>query len=487
MGMLNFQESLIVSPHFSLYDQLIPKDHFFRQMNELVDFNFVQEELASKYCLDNGRMAIDPIQLFKYLLLKTFNNLSDRDLVERAKFDLSFKYFLGLAPESDVIDPSTLTKFRTLRLKDGQLLDLLISKTVEIALEHNLIKSHDLIIDATHTHSKYSARKPQEVLHERAKQLRKTIYQIDETIKEKFPKRNDEDDLDKELSYCQSLIDCVEATDKLIVYPKVKEKVNLLKETIEDDLNQLHSLGNDEATIGHKSADSAFLGYKTHIAMSDERIITAAIITTGEKADGPYLESLYEKSVANGMEVETIIGDTAYSGKENIKFSRLKKMHLVAKLNPQISNGARRPEDKFEFNKDSGMYICPEGHQAIRKAKIGARNRGKNQTMTYYFDIEKCQHCPMNDGCYKPGAKSKSYSVSILSDLHSQQNNFQNGEYFKEKSKKRYKIEAKNSELKRRHGYDIASSSGLLGMDIQAATTIFVVNMKRIMTLINEK
>ncbi len=41
---------------------------------------------------------------------------------------------------------------------------------------------------------------------------------------------------------------------------------------------------------------------------------------------------------------------------------------------------------------------------------------------------------------------------------------FQEIEYFKEKAKERYKIEAKNSELKNRHGYDVADSSGLLGM-----------------------
>jgi len=41
---------------------------------------------------------------------------------------------------------------------------------------------------------------------------------------------------------------------------------------------------------------------------------------------------------------------------------------------------------------------------------------------------------------------------------------FQETAYFKEKSKERYKIEAKNSELKHRHGYDVASGSGLVGM-----------------------
>ncbi|GAC42423.1 transposase and inactivated derivative [Paenibacillus popilliae ATCC 14706] len=42
---------------------------------------------------------------------------------------------------------------------------------------------------------------------------------------------------------------------------------------------------------------------------------------------------------------------------------------------------------------------------------------------------------------------------------------FQESEYFKEKAKERYKIEAKNSELKHRHGYDVVSSSGLVGME----------------------
>ncbi|SFU68843.1 Transposase DDE domain-containing protein, partial [Clostridium sp. DSM 8431] len=57
-------------------------------------------------------------------------------------------------------------------------------------------------------------------------------------------------------------------------------------------------------------------------------------------------------------------------------------------------------------------------------------------------------------------------------------------EYFKEKSKERYKIEAKNSELKHRHGYDIASSSGLIAMKMQGALAIFTVNVKRILKLL---
>ncbi len=44
----------------------------------------------------------------------------------------SFKYFLDMAPEESVINPSSLTKFRKLRLKDMSLLNMPAAKTVRI-------------------------------------------------------------------------------------------------------------------------------------------------------------------------------------------------------------------------------------------------------------------------------------------------------------------------------------------------------------------
>ncbi|EDV1393215.1 IS5/IS1182 family transposase, partial [Salmonella enterica subsp. enterica] len=183
--------------------------------------------------------------------------------------------------------------------------------------------------------------------------------------------------------------------------------------------------------------------------------------------------------------VKTVIGDAAYSEKDNISYTKNNEIELVAKLNPLITQGGRKKEDEFLFNKDAGMYVCPAGHMAIRKARQGKKGVGKNQMDTYYFDVERCKLCPLKEGCYKEGAKSKSYSVSIKSDEHSEQMTFQETDYFKEKSRERYKIEAKNSELKHGHGYDVATSSGLLGMEMQGAMTIFAVNLKRILKLTN--
>lgn len=491
--MLKRQLSLTLSPYIEIYDLVVPKDNLLRQMNELVDFSFIYDELVSVYCQNNGRGAIDPIRMFKYLLLKSIFDISDVDVVERSKYDMSFKYFLGMAPEDSVIDASSLTKFRKLRLKDSNLLDLLINKTVEIALDKGIIKSKSIIVDSTHTQARYNQKSPREHLVEYSKKLRKAVYAIDETMKEQFPAKVNNGLLEDELEYCQKLITAIENIEHIASYPAVREKLNMLKELVDDDLEQLSKMPQDsDAKTGHKTADTSFFGYKTHIAMTEERIITAAVVTSGEKHDGKQLKNLVEKSEDAGIELTDVIGDAAYSEKENIAYAKENNINLVSKLSKTVTHieSNRTNTNVFEFNKDADRYVCQAGHMSFKKTSNRPKKHAKDGTGTvesYFFDVEKCKNCPHKAGCYKEGAKTKTYSVTIKHHMHEEQAAFQESQYFKEKSKERYKIEAKNSELKHRHGYDVASASGLFGMQLQAATTIFAVNLKRIITLMGQK
>src|SRR5690606_38607690 len=176
-------------------------------------------------------------------------------------------YFLEMAPEEAVINSSSLTKFRKLRLKDADLLNLLISKTVSIAIEKEIIRSRSIIVDATHSLSRSNPYSALEVLRERSKLLRKVIYAIDQDMKDRMPEKNASGELDKELDYCRELEKCIESDQALSLIPAVKEKLNLLKETMEDTQENYILSKDTDAKIGHKSVDSKFFGYKTHLAM----------------------------------------------------------------------------------------------------------------------------------------------------------------------------------------------------------------------------
>lgn len=489
--MLKTQTQLNFSEYSKLYDILVPEDNELRQINELVDFGFVYDELKDKYSTTMGRGAIDPIMMFKYLLLKALYPMSDKGLVNRAFTDMSYKYFLGLNPEDSVIDSSSLTKFRRQRLKDVNLLDLLIGQTVSIANEKGLLKSKTIIVDSTHTNARYNHKSPRQILQERSKNLRKYVYKIDEAYKEKLPKKPQHKQigmLSSEMEYTQKLCDVIRKEEGLMFFEHIREGVHYLDELLDDHMYELSLSKDVDAKVGHKNADSHFFGYKTHIAMSDERIITAATVTSGEKPDGKELECLVEKSRDAGMEINSVIGDAAYSEKGNIDLAdEGKNFKLYAKLNRVVTEGGKHKTEGFYYNKDAGMYVCPKGHMAIKKSVSGKKKHekfGATMVETYHFDIEKCKICHFKDGCYKEGAASKSYSISIKSHTHSKQMVFQETNEFKTKVKDRYKIEAKNAEIKNAHAYGLADSHGIFGMSLQAATTIYAVNLKRILKLL---
>lgn len=124
-----------------------------------------------------------------------------------------------------------------------------------------------------------------------------------------------------------------------------------------DTVIELEYSKDQDAKIGHKTADTSFFGYKTHIAMTPERIITAATITSGEKHDGKELVNLIEKSENNGIEIEAVIGDGAYSEKENLEYCEEKNIKNVSKLSKFVTHGNSKRNNSFEYNKDAGMYV----------------------------------------------------------------------------------------------------------------------------------
>jgi hypothetical protein len=305
---------------------------------------------------------------------------------------------------------------------------------------------------------------------------------IDEDMHDKMPKKREASGLlEDQIEYTKELLKLVKEDGRFTIVPGIKEQIDYLEETMNDTEIELEYSKDQDAKIGHKTADTSFFGYKTHMAMTPERIITAVTITTGEKHDGKELINLIEQSKNNGIEVEVIIGDGAYSEKENLDYCEENNIKNVSKLSNMITHGNSKRNNDFEYNKDAGLYVCKAGHMAIRKAKQGKKDKNQ-QVECYYFDVEKCKRCPFKDACYKDGSNSKTYSIKIKDETHIKHMDYMNTEEFKNLYKERYKIEAKNVELKNNYEY-----WGKIGITIQGATTLFLANMKRIIKLNEEK
>lgn len=102
----------------------MPKNNTLHQINELIDLSFVSKELQDTRYLDNVHNIDPTIAIFKYQLLKSTFSMSDIDVVEHSKYDMSFKDFLNMAPGGPVIPLRNFTSY-VLR---SRLLNILIQK-----------------------------------------------------------------------------------------------------------------------------------------------------------------------------------------------------------------------------------------------------------------------------------------------------------------------------------------------------------------------
>jgi IS5 family transposase len=477
-----------MSEYRKLYDIVIPGNHLLRKIEENINFEFVNKLLEKSYCKEFGRPAKEPEMMFKLMFLKRMYDLSDREVISRSETDLAYKYFLRLNPEDKLPDPSLLTVFRKSRLNDEEILEEMLTEIVKQAVEKGLIKGNAIIVDSTHSKSKGINETPNQMLRRISKELRKEIYCKRPELAEKFPEKPaDEDSLDDEIKYIEELIDVLKKDITDEDHKKLKNRYNQVKELVTKiNHEDIQSITDENAKVGYKSESDKFFGYKNHLAVTEERIITGVEVTDGAASDGKQLGILVEKTKQCDIDVKEVIGDKAYSGKDNLEYSD--NIKIISKLHPVISNGNRKNDDGFYFNKDADMMVCKAGHLAIKKYKMKENADSKNnRRIIYHFDTDKCKECPKRKGCYKDGARRKTYSITILSDTHEKQKEFQETEYFKERAKQRYIVEAKNAELKQSHGLDKCNYLGLIGMKIQSYFTVITSNVKRIIKLTDTK
>ena len=471
------QITMDLSPYQGLYEAIIPRDHILRKLKDNIDFSFVNPMLRKQYCEHFGRPAKEPEMMFKLLFLKKLYDLSDERLISSAQTDMAYKYFLGLSPEDKMIDPSLLTKFRKTRITEDILEDML-KETIQQAIQKGLVKSGTIIVDATHTEAAVRAKSVTQVLRDLTRTLRNEIYKHEYDLSERFPEKPSiEADLSEEIAYTYELLEKIQGGVEASDNAELKALYNRIKELLDSDrIRQIRSKDDEDARFGHKTPTSTFFGDKTHIAMSDDRIITGIDVTDVSRPDGEQLPNLLEKSKRNGVAVKEIIGDMAYVSDGNLSFCEEHNAELYARTNSAVAAAANAQL------KDAHMMHCPAGHLAMRVEKRNATNG--NTYYNYCFSVKKCKACPMRDNCRVGKSKGRTYSVTCANDAHKARLEFESSEEFSAKLRIRHRIEEKNGEMKTAHGFRRADSVGLVAMRLQAYFTAIVVNMKRIVAVI---
>ena len=474
-----------------LYDK-IPANHILKTINKSVDFSFINELLVDSYCSYYGRPAKEPEMMAKILILQYLYNLSDVRVIEELNVNLAYKWFIGLNPDDDLPHPSLLAKFRTHRLQETSIDDI-IKEIVRQCIEAGIITDTAVSIDATHSAANTIKKVPERIMKHLAKSILKTLQDengvVPETVDEKIPDyKAVEDHNEAKLimkSYLENLIETVESNTELSSKPETKLKIEKAKDILSDPLfmkqKGIRSLVDEDARVGHKSKVDTFFGYKTEYAMlADQRIITAVTTQHGAYVDGADFDKLYETTKKCGVEIKEVYGDKAYFKKPI--FNKLKEDKIKIMI-PVNACSYKVDESMFSYNKDSDQWFCINGNETFKKRN--EEKSGGYKVVAYFFIKDECKSCPHRSNCSVGKNAGKKLIIGTNATEYYEHNQWTKTEEFKEKYKKRASHEWKNGEMKRFHGLNRARGYGLKSYGIQARLTALAVNLKRIAGIVS--
>jgi len=482
-----------LSFHSSLYTK-IPENHILKKINSVVDFSFINQLLENKYCKNFGRPAKEPELMCKLLFLQHLYNLSDERVIEESQLNLAHLYFLGLNPEDSLPDKSLLSKFRTQRLEESTLDDI-ITEIVRQCVDQGIIESTSVSIDATHIEANTIKKTPERLMKYLARKIIRTYEEeTGETIIDlpDLPEYKEiEDHKEAKIVMKEYLETVIEKTKEKISQEETDTTniINKAEEIITDpkfiQQKGVRSLIDEDARVGRKSKKESFYGYKTEFMMTtDERIITSVRTADGAYVDGSYTKEMIEDSQNTGINIKEIYGDKAYFRKsilENIEAVKAKAYIPVS------ASVYRIDESKYSYNKDADEWQCSQGNITVKKKRFKTK-RGKEyqEGYSYYFDLKTCKACPLHKECAKKSAR-KILRVGLNTTEFYEISQHQKTEEFKEKYKKRASIEGKNAELKRFHGLKRARGYSLLSVSIQSKLAAIAVNIKRIADIVSSE
>jgi len=487
-----------------LYDRIVPVDHLLRKINQVVDFSFVGQVLNDRYHPDIGRPAEAPEFMLRLCLLQYIYGDSDRQVVENARLNLAYKYFLGLAVDAEVPDYTTVSYFRAQRLGEDKF-QAVLDQIVRQCIDKGLVKGNRQIIDSTHIRANISVSSIAGLVRKCRENVLKTVEKQDAGIAEglgltdlrdagKAKSVSAEEGLQKEIEAAGELLDSVTAelkAKRVSPTEELKKDLGLLEKVVADRekgaKDKLVSPVDPDARQG-KKASTTWPGYKAHIIMEEETgIITGVETTPANATDGRQLKPLLkEQEEVHSIKPQELTADKAYDWGENLEALNSNKTIANIALSQQVNhrNAGYFTVEDFLYDPENNKLMCPAGHISNSCYMVILDNRQPTKPgYAFQFKASLCNSCPLKARCVKNNAGRRIH-ISYYEPYYRLARERMATDEGKQAYLNRYKIEQKMADLTRYCGLRRCRYRGLDRAGIHTLLATTVCNIKRMVKLL---
>lgn len=141
-------------------DDLVPKKHILRKIDRVIDFNFIYPLVEPLYCTDNGRPSIDPVVLFKIVLIQyLFGIRSMRQTIREIEVNIAYRWFLGYSLDDRIPHFTTFGKNYERRFKNTDIFENIFQHILAEAIKKGFVDPKAVFVDSTHVKASANKKK----------------------------------------------------------------------------------------------------------------------------------------------------------------------------------------------------------------------------------------------------------------------------------------------------------------------------------------
>ena len=431
-------------------ESLVPAGHLLRKIDGVVDFSFIHERVRHLYSENNGRPALEPVVLFKLLLLGYLYGVrSERQLMREVEVNVAYRWFLGLRLRDKVPDASTLSQNRRRRFAESTIYQEIFDEIVLLALRKGLASGTVLYTDSTHL--KASANKNKFDLAEVAVKPQEYLAALDAAISEDRAAHG-------------------------------KRALKQQAET-EPETRQI-KVSRTDPDSGYMVRDGKPKGffYLDHRTVDGRHaIITDTYATPATVHDSvPYLRRLDRQRERFGFSIQAAGIDAGYATAAVTKGLEERNIYGVI--------GYRRPTHRdgyfykreFRYDETLDVYLCPNGQL------LNDRTTNREGYRQYHSDAKQCGNCPMRHKCTQSSKATKVVTRHVWESSRERIDQHRLHRVGKRIYKRRKEtVERSFADAKQLHGHRYARMRGLSKVQQQCLLAATAQNIKKIALLLS--
>ena len=434
-------------------DKVVPPDHLVRQIDGVLDLDWVHKELAPYYS-HTGRPSIDPELMIRMLIVGyVFAIRSERRLCSEVQVNLAYRWFCKLGIEDGIPDHSVFSRARHERFRQSEALRRVFEGVVAKCIAAGLVGGEGFSIDAS-------------------------LIKADVDKKKRLP------------------------GDQPIPWPRAEDASRAVREYLaaldvarNDEENggddggssgggnrskppKAVSLTDPQASWVTRPGVNPFFAYDANYLIDNKAgiIVDAEGTRANRTVEVTVTETMLDRVERRfGLRPQRLAGDTVYGAVRLLKWlvDRQITPHIPVWDKSARSDGTLSRAD-FVFERSRNIYICPNGKLLHTTGTVI-----DGSTLRYRASKLDCDVCAFKMQCC-PHTPARQIPRDLHEDARDVARALAKTEAFEQSRRERKKVEMRFAHMKRIFKLDRLRLRGLNGAKDEVLMTATAQNLRRL-------